>query len=85
MNTTITLPIIKKPMPRLLADDILSVSPQVDYAVQQGFSLKYYSEANPNQHNQGDSIHDFARGWIRYYGSEFIPNELYLKLKIKGL
>lgn len=78
----ILIPIIRREMPKLFAHEMASTQP-VNIS---GKVLKAIWEQTSNRkYKQGELVHDFAKGWLRYYGTEFIPLDLWLKIKIKGL
>lgn len=34
---------------------------------------------------EGNSVHSFTKGWLIYYGTEYIPVDTWWKIKIAGL
>jgi len=82
MTESIKIPIIKRMLPSISFQDIDGVQPMTEYTGQV-FSFKYIT--GPIHYEQGTLIHDFVCGYMRYYGTDFIPEDLWWKIKIKGL
>ena len=77
-----TNPIVKNLMPSLVASNIVGVQPM---SADTGniFKLKYIH--GPNDVPQGTLTHEFIRGYVRRYGTEDIPADIWWKIKIRGL
>ena len=77
--------LVRQTVPELFAKEICSVQPMnfdlnpLFWAVEEAGKSVYF---NPKQ---GERMHDFARGWLRFYGTEWIPEHVYFKIKLKGL
>lgn len=79
----VRIPIITRIIPSILAKDLCGIQPITDMAS----DIFRLTNANrgPIVYKQGELVHSFLRGYQRYYGTSFISNELWFKLKIKGL
>ena len=79
----ILIPIIRQKLSASLVADLVGVQPMTDAGI---FTLKFReAKGEPMQPYQGQWCHDFIRGYLRYYGTEWIPERVWIKLKIKGL
>lgn len=80
MVSQVILPVIKHVSP-FLASDVLDTQPMQGYS-EHSFSFKVIDKPKPPK--EGDLRHCFGRGWQRFYGTEWVDEALWLKLKIKG-
>lgn len=81
--TMITLPILRKLNPQLLAKELLGVQPmEHDHA--EVFKLKR-TDGVFSAPRQGEWCHDFIKGHLRYYGTQWIPEHVWTSIKLKGL
>lgn len=78
----ISLPMIRQVLPTLVAQDIVGVQPMVDGAGEV-FKLRHCIDIKESV--QGGRRHSFTCGWQRYYGTQWIPEHLWINLKIRGL
>lgn len=78
------LSMIKRVVPDVMAAQLLSVQPMTDGRI---FTLRAPTIlANIKEHyKQGDLRHSFIHGWQRYYGTEWISNDTWIKIKVKRL
>jgi hypothetical protein len=72
----IDIQVFSKMVPRSIAQDIVGVQP-MDPELLTGL-MKFTSQ--PTSYKQGQLIHQFGVGWLRYHGTEFISEELYEQL-----
>lgn len=79
----IILPIIRNIHPKVIAADIVGVQPMTSAG--EVFKLKYVERAKLPEPKQGDLRHHFIHGYQRYYGTAWISDHLWCKIKIKGL
>lgn len=35
--------------------------------------------------HQGERMHCIVRGWLRYYGTQWVPELVWLRIKMRGL
>jgi hypothetical protein len=77
------LNLIRRMVPTLMAEELVGVQPMSDNTMSS--LIKWIKSNEKPMYNQGDRIRCFARGWLRYYGTEFISQDLWISLKIKGL
>ena len=59
-------PMIRKSVPLLIASEICSVQPMVSNTFTDMLRVCSGNQRDPRQ---GERIHDFIRGWMRYYGT----------------
>lgn len=77
------LNLVRRAIPAMLAEELVSVQPLSGNIISD--VLKWTKSTEQPVYKQGELIHDFALGWLRYYGTDFIPQDLWIRLKIKGL
>lgn len=75
------IPVIRRRITELIANDLLAVQPMNE--AHMDAVLKLNTDQIP--YRQGDRVHDFVKGWLRYYGNDLIAESLWWKLKINGL
>lgn len=81
----ILLPMIRRVMPTVIAHDLMNVQPMTG-EVGKIFTLKAVTHEQIEElAKEGATRHVFGRGWERFYGGEWISDDLYWKLKIKGV
>jgi hypothetical protein len=80
-SARILIPVIRDAMPQLLAQELAGVQPMTGAG--EIFTLKKVTQKERQPH-QGEWMHDFIRGHLRYYGSQWIPQQLWIKIKLKG-
>lgn len=82
----ITIPLIRKVLPKLVAQDLIGVQLMQDSAGEIfTFKTVTYVGDNPPPPCEGDTRHVFGRGWEIVYGGEWIPHDTWTKIKIAGL
>jgi len=82
MNSVI-IPIIKN-MSEINAAELCKVQPMVAEAGNV-FKIKHSVNSEPEVCFEGTQRHSFVNGWERFYHGEWISQEKWLTLKIKGL
>lgn len=80
---SLRIDLIRRTIPTLMAEELTSVQPMSGDMLPA--VLKLFKEYTPREYTQGERVHDFALGWLRYYGTEFISEDLWIRLKIKRL
>jgi len=79
---TIKIDMIRKTVPAMIAGSIMSVQPMQDDLITNIMKMKIMKHREPEQ---GERIHSFIYGFQRYYGTEWIPELLWIDLRVKGL
>lgn len=76
--------VIRKVMPQVIAHELASVQP-MSKASANIYTLRYVKQKDMPEPNQGERQHDFIHGWQRYYGTQWIAEHLWIKIKLRGL
>lgn len=79
----IIIPNIRRIDPQVLAAEIVGVQPMTSGG--EVFKLKHVERSKLPEPKQGNWRHDFILGYQRYYGTAWISDSLWWKIKIKGL
>lgn len=81
------IPLLRKEIPGMIAEELVSVQPMgTDIDLPKAWRQMELVFEYPDEKNSvGDRIHDFVRGYLRWSGTEWIPESLYFELKIKQL
>lgn len=83
----VRMSIIRKILPELLAQELCSVQPMTSGV--EIFNVRRSSDRRvfdmTETFKNGTLRHSFLTGWERYYHGEWIPHDLWLKIKIAGL
>ena len=79
MNYDMLIPIIRKAYPQIMAEELASVQPMNGDI----FSDIIKMSAVEYIPKQNELIHDFIRGWLRYYGTQYIPERDWNWIMIK--
>lgn len=66
---------IRKSIPKIIAEEIISVQPMGDYYLKD-FSRSGTTDKGFEDHER---VHNFILGWGRYYKGEFLTEEDYQK------
>ena len=83
MIDPILIPMIRRLIPDTFIYDLCSVQPMTG-DVGDIFGIRVVPEHGENA-IEGHRRHVFGRGWQVYYGTEWIPEDVWIKIKIKGL
>lgn len=78
----IQIPLIKNIAPEFLAQELCSVQLMTSEHTS-AFKLKH--EVGEPPFKEGTVRHEFLRGWTIKYGDEWIPMDLWWKIKISGV
>ena len=79
----IEIPLLRTIDPRVLAQELTGVQPMTMGG--HAFSLRYIESSKLPKPIQGAWRHDFLFGNQRYYGTQWIAEQVWVKIKIKGL
>lgn len=64
-----------------IINDIATVQPM---SKEVGEALSFLMTFKSREPIQGERFHDISRGFLRYYGDQYIPEYLWIKIKISG-
>ena len=78
----VILPVIKKVFPTATLDEIIGSQPMTGESHSFKFRVVDGDEPPPKE---GTKRHVFSRGWEVYYGNEWIPESVWMKIKISGM
>jgi hypothetical protein len=83
MFDPVLIQMVRKITPTLMAEHLVGVQPLQDDLFKNVLRMSIVQDTQIPK--QGSLIHSFIYGWQRFYGTEFISEDLWIQLKIKGL